>query len=398
MLLPHPTYGLLSGSGDRISTTPPPPPLPPPDQLFEEAKYAASSTTTTSLSASRWKRPGSALENGALVIGGAGLSGEFQLERPPAHLGRWPSVPPEDAASPDPAMTRGRSAGGDADAGATLVTSRRMEQGEFQLERPPAHLGRWPEVIPGKNAVGMVGLLGTASSSSSVCERGERGGRGGSSYRTAPPSSAPDSVVSTHARSTATGFRFQSPLAFVPPACPSRPGGAAGGGGGGGAGNSNNWNRGKPAFGFDSEDDCSSVDALEQLEGSKFVDPGWRNSSGNPSASARAGRGELGGLVLQTQTRGEWGLRGGIDGASPDRDRLMTPRSPSTPAASVASASPAASESSTLSGRRLSAEKRQFLMKVSWPVNGFGLDIWSWEGEGGRGLALFLFECGWMPR
>lgn len=350
----HPAYGLLPGGGDRISPTPPPPPLPPPDQLIEETKYSSVSKTS-------WKRPGlSTLESGALISGGGGLSGGFKLERPPAHLGRWPHGPPEVGGGPPSTVgTEGLST--------VSTSSTASAQGEFRLERPPAHLGRWPEVTPtpSDTGAGGAGRVGTETVANDyVQEGGPAEPLAIDTRRTAPRSTGLESIGSSIAAAASRGLRVPSPKSFVPPSCPLRPGGTRPGGGVG--------NRNKPAFGFESEDDCSAADPSEQADGSRYVAEtrsrrlpdamttgtssggsglaGWRNSSGL----------EFGNLMMQTRgsSRGRE-----LDSASPDR--MMTPcRSPGTPYGSVASASTCAPESPYASNRPLSAEKRQFLLKV----------------------------------
>lgn len=326
------------------------------------AKNAYSTGTT-----SGWKRPGSTLENGALVIGGEGASGEFRLERPRAHLGRWPSLPPDAEQPPDvstPATGVSRLGDEKAAGGESLMVAKTTvsQLGDFQLERPPAHLGRWPEVA-------------REDPTDRICDRrrgGDSEGTAESSASTAPPSLPQSGASSVRASGAGhAGRGVQSPLAFVPP---SRPWGA---------GNSHNGgDRNKPAFGFESEDDASTVDLGEQKEGGaggdgskalnsagSSVGSGWggsRNQSQNNVGASFSVAGGWSTSVLQTYPRAG---RSGIENPSPDGGRLLTPRSPSTPSArplsSVPSASPAASESSTLSGRPLSTEKRQFLMKVS---------------------------------
>lgn len=361
----HPADGSPAGDGARISSKPP---LPPPDQSVDEAKFRSSAKSaypTGTTSTSGWKRPGSTLENGALVIGGEGASGEFRLERPRAHLGRWPCLPPEAEQPPDastPAIGVNKVEDVKVVGGENLMVKAGAPQlGDFQPERPPAHLGRWPEVIP-------------EAPTDCVCERrksGEVEGRVGSSDRTVPPSLPHSGMSSAHAGGAGhAGRGVQSPLAFAPPSRPWA------------AGNSHNCgHRNKPAFGFESEDDTSTVDLGEQKEGGgggdsskalnsagSSVGSGWggsRNQSKNTVAASFSMAGGWSTSVMQAYPRAG---RRGIENPSPDGERLLTPRSPSTPSArplsSVGSASPAASESSTLSGRPLSTEKQQFLVKV----------------------------------
>lgn len=190
------------------------------------------------------------------------------------------------------------------------------------------------------------------------------------------------------ARSVAAGegTLSQSPIGFTP-TCHRRPWRVAQGGSRGGdvRGSLHEGAASREdVFGFENEDDASNSETMGSFNcgggngGSESsVGGAWYSSGGGGNGRRRRGRGKAqnmsnaGGatssipsqssefsLVLSAKVSS---IGSGMESVSP----VVTPKSPRTPV-SCGSASPCASEASiSTTGRPLSAEKRQFLLRVS---------------------------------
>lgn len=317
--------------------------------------------------------------------GGVAESGDGRspIQPPPA-----PAPPPREAPRNSDDMRAPRR--GPADARTGMPEPQSAEPGakargrEVKLERLPLH-GRHLRVVVegGRETVsGNCHLASELVSGSSPYERGERAGRDG------------DEGVR---RGEREGRRkhFQAELTSV--AERRRKTGDAERGGVGGRGSVGVSSERKHVFLFESEDESSTMDYSEYHEGEGAKRAPSRYEKGGDGDASRRGdfeafavsgtaRGSSRGSTRTgtctppsttkperywpSSSRNAFGANSGgvgnlsiastLESASPDR--MTAPRSPSTPA-SCGSSSPCTSETSA-SGRPLSAEKRQFLMKV----------------------------------
>lgn len=257
---------------------------------------------------------------------------------------------------------------------------------ELGLDRPPVH-NRWvPEgSLPGVPTGAGVGAGAAATAAGATATLGGAGGV------------------------TAEGLRVQSPLGHTP--SPSRLKACAAGRGNSGAtgGRCAGWTgdvrcgdgrRNSTVFVFESEDDSSTVDPSERegmlAETSSLGVDALHGANADRSVGSTGwevpGAGGLGGVGGAGSERLRGGRMKNAVGTPPNAalqagefnfllsskvplsagsgmesvSPLMTPRSPRTPA-SCGSASPCASDASfsTSLSRPQSAEKRQFLMRVS---------------------------------
>lgn len=212
------------------------------------------------------------------------------------------------------------------------------------------------------------------------------------------------SIYDARSVSTGEGTLSQSPIGFTPTSCHRRPWRAAQGGsvqGNGRGGAHEGATSREDVFGFENGDDASNTDPSERemivsnfssVATSSFnggggnggsessVGGAWYSSwesGGGGNGRRRRGRGKAqnvsnaGGVTSSVPSQSsEFSLvlsakvssvGSGMESVSP----VVTPKSPRTPV-SCGSASPCASEASiSTTGRPLSAEKRQFLLRVS---------------------------------